>query len=240
MQQEHPLVTLVYRAKGDGAKADALIRDYLPFIRNQVSKFLARPLLHEAEDEISIAMLAFFEAIQGYHKKKGAFLDYAALVIHNRLTDYKRKEARHHYISLDAATEDDGLPLAECLADPKDEAEELALQQATQQEIRELSNVMEKFGLTFEDAADNCPTQQRTLTACRKVFEYAAEHKEICQQLLKTRRLPLAKLTQATGVARKTLERHRKYLTVLLLIQTNGYELLRGKLYIKKKEGVRS
>ena len=240
MQQEHPLAVRVYSAKGDGAKADALIRDYLPFIRSQVSKFLARPLSQEAEDETSIAMLAFYEAIEGYHKKKGAFLDYAALVIRNRLTDYKRKEARHHYISLDTATEEDGLPPADFLADPKDEVEELVLQQATRQEIQELSRVMEKFGLTFEDAADNCPTQQRTLAACRKVFEYAADNKEITQQLLKTRRLPLAKLVHATGVSRKTLERHRKYLTVLLLIQTNGYELLRGKLYIRKKGGTLS
>ena len=33
-----------------------------------------------------------------------------------------------------------------------------------------------------------------------------------------------------TGVERKTLERHRKYLLAILLAFTNGYEIIRGHL----------
>lgn len=45
-------------------------------------------------------------------------------------------------------------------------------------------------------------------------------------------------LMEGTGVERKTLERHRKYLAAILLAFTNGYEIIRGHLYqIAPKRG---
>ena len=76
--------------------------------------------------------------------------------------------------------------------------------------------------------ADNCPKQQRTLEACRQAVRYAREHPELLEELLRTKKLPLARLCEGSGAARKTLERHRKYITALLLIYTNGYEIIRG------------
>ena len=48
--------------------------------------------------------------------------------------------------------------------------------------------------------------------------------------LLQTKKLPIGQLTAGSGVERKTLERHRKYMVALLLIYTNGYEIIRGHL----------
>ena len=53
---------------------------------------------------------------------------------------------------------------------------------------------------------------------------------ELLDELLKTRRLPIARLSEGSGTERKTLERHRKYMVALLLIYTNGYEIIRGHL----------
>ena len=78
--------------------------------------------------------------------------------------------------------------------------------------------------------ADNCPKQQRTLDACRKALQYARENPELLDTLLQTKRLPIGQLTAGSGVERKTLERHRKYMVALLLIYTNGYEIIRGHL----------
>ena len=43
-------------------------------------------------------------------------------------------------------------------------------------------------------------------------------------------KLPIAELASGAGAERKTLERHRKYMVALLLIYTNGYEIIRGHL----------
>ena len=50
---------------------------------------------HRHEDELSIAMLAFYEAILGYAKSRGAFLPYARPGHPKPLIDYTRKERRH-------------------------------------------------------------------------------------------------------------------------------------------------
>ena len=47
---------------------------------------------------------------------------------------------------------------------------------------------------------------------------------------LKSGRLPINELAAGSGVDKKTLERHRKYLVAILLAFTNGYEIIRGHL----------
>lgn len=238
MQTEHQIVKAVYAAKENSGKADDLIRSYIPFIRSEATKLMNR-LCTEQDDEYSIAMMAFYEAIMGYEKGRGAFLSYAALLIKSRLIDYTRKETRHRgQISLDEELGgEDDRTLADTLADDHDYYEESAHREATRQEIEELSAVMAAFDVSFSDVADNCPKQERTLEACAKAIRYAGENKKLLDELLRTKKLPLAQLVLGSGVERKTLERHRKYILTMLLIQTNGYEIIRGHLYHVLKKG---
>ncbi len=64
MNEEHVLVSQVYEAKEDMEAADRLIGTYLPFIKSETAKYLKRPLVEENDDELSIAMIAFHEAIR--------------------------------------------------------------------------------------------------------------------------------------------------------------------------------
>ena len=89
---------------------------------------------------------------------------------------------------------------------------------------------MQEFGVSLSEVAANCPKQQRTLDACRKALQHARENPELLDDFLKTKRLPIGQLAAGSGVERKTLERHRKYMVALLLIYTNGYEIIRGHL----------
>ena len=231
MGKEHDLVAQVIAAKTDNLAADELIEAYLPFIKAEAAKFLQRPVIEGHDDELSIALIAFHEAVLGYSSGRGAFLSYAAMLIRSRLIDYRRKESRHsHVLSLDASDGEDGTSRGDMVADQKDYSEELIMRQVTQAEIKELTDQMSDFGVMLADVADNCPKQERTLAACRKAMQYAKEHPKLLDEFLRTRKLPMAQLAQGSGVERKTLERHRKYLVALLLIQTNGYEILRGHL----------
>ena len=179
-------------------------------------------------------MIAFHEAKLGYERERGAFLNYASMLIRSRIIDYQRKEARHRgTISLHEETGEDERTLMDELADEKDYYESSANLEATKQEIEELAATIAQYGVSFSDIADNSPKQGRTLEACAQAISYGAQNKEILDKLTKTKKLPLAELVRGSGVERKTLERHRKYILVMLLLHTNGYEIIRG--YLRNK-----
>lgn len=237
MEKEHEIIRAVYAAKEDNAAADDLIRRYIPFIRAEASKFLGK-FCTDSDDEYSIAMIAFHEAVLGYSRERGAFLKYAALLIRSRLTDYARKESRHQgNLSLDESSEEDERTLLDQVADERNVYEESHNLEATQQEIAELAGVLQQFGVSFADIADHSPKQERTKETCLTAVRYAMEHRELLDELLRTKKLPMTELVNA-GCDRKTLERHRKYVLAMLVIQTNGYEIIRGHLrHVWKKGG---
>ena len=120
---EHSIVGQVYAAKTDPEAADALIGQYMGFIRSETVKFVHAAPEDGHEDELSIAMLAFYEAVLGYEKSRGAFLPFAARAIRNRLIDHYRTERRHRdVLSLHApgGGEEDSA-LMDTLPDARDE-----------------------------------------------------------------------------------------------------------------------
>ena len=232
VRAEHSIVGQVYAAKTDPEAADALIGQYTGFIRSETAKLTRAARPDGYEDELSIAMLAFYEAILGYEKSRGAFLPYAARAIRNRLIDHYRAEKRHEgLVSLHAPAGDgEDRTLLDTLPDSRDEIGDYEARSASQREIREFGAQLACFGITFSDVADNCPRQERTLAACRRVLDHARSHPELLDRLVETGRLPMNELAAGAGVEKKTMERHRKYLVAILLAFTNGYEIIRGHL----------
>ena len=235
---EHLIVKKVYDAKSDMQIADELIKEYMPFIKSETSKFLHRVPTYD-DDELSISMIAFHEAIRSYSRTRGSFLKYASVIIKNRLIDYARKEQKQSgVLSIEMLGEERETSVENNMPDEKDEIAEYEMRDATKSEIVELVRQMEPFGVSLSDVADNCPKQQKTIKACADAIEYAKQHPELLDEFLRTKRLPMAELTKGSGAERKTLERHRKYLVALLLIYTNGYEIIRGHIKQVLKVGL--
>lgn len=235
---EHKIETLVLSAQADSRVADELIVQYLPFIKSETAKFLKR-IPDDGQDELSIAMFAFYESAMAYRRGRGAFLGLAAAAIRNRLIDYARKERRQAgQLSLDTPSGDEeGLSLGEQIVSEKNGIEEFDNQAAAQGEIEEFAGQLAEFGISLPDIADNCPKQERTLSACMAVLDFAREKPELLQQFLRTKKVPMAQLALGAGIERKTLERHRTYIAAILLAYTNGFEMIRGHLHrIKRKE----
>lgn len=178
-------------------------------------------------------MLAFYEAVLAYEKSRGAFLPYAARAIKNRLIDHYRAEKRHgNVISLHTPLggEEDGGELLDTIPDTVDHGSDYAVRTASRREIQEFSEKLAQFGLTFSDVADNCPRQERTFAACRRVLDFARTQPELLKRVEDTGKLPMGELSAGSGTDKKTMERHRKYLVAILLAFTNGYEIIRGHL----------
>lgn len=232
VRMEHSIVGQVYAAKTDPEAADVLIGQYIGFIRSETVKFTHAAPEDGHEDELSIAMLAFYEAILSYEKSRGAFLPYAARAIRSRLIDHYRAEKRHrNVISLHTPAGGGGdKPMLETLPDARNEIDAFEVRTASQKEIREFGAQLERLGISFSDVADNCPRQERTLAACRRVLDYARSNPELLDKLAETGRLPMNELASGSGTDKKTMERHRKYLVAILLAFTNGYEMIRGHL----------
>ena len=204
VRTEHDIVSQVRSAKTDSEAADALIRQYMGFIRSETVKFLHTAPENGHEDELSIAMLAFY-----------------------------RTEKRHgNVISLHTPLggEEDGGELLDTIPDTVDHAGDYAVRTASRREIQEFSEKLAQFGLTFSDVADNCPRQERTFAACRRVLDFARTQPELLKRVEDTGKLPMGELSAGSGTDRKTMERHRKYLVAILLAFTNGYEIIRGHL----------
>lgn len=234
MNSGNELVDQVYAAKTDNTAADTLIRQYMGFIRAETAKYLHRSPVDGQDEELSIVLLAFYEAILGYEKSRGAFLSYASKGIRSRLIDYYRKERKHAKVSSlhEPLQEEDCKVLKiDHLEHPDNAIEKIHRQTATQEEIQEFEAQLREFGISFSDVADNCPRQKRTLQACRQVLAAARKHPELLDELVRTKKLPMAALSDISRTDKKTMERHRKYLVAILLAFTNGYEIIRGHLY---------
>lgn len=228
MTADHGIVEKIEKAKTDIVEADNFIREYMPFIKSEVASFINRAPQEGVDDELSIGMIAFHEAIEKYDIEKGNFLSFASMLIRNRLIDFTRKEKRHRgNISLYEEVGEDG-EIIDIIEGEESHEEDIVYRDATKAEIAELSRQMENFGVSFMDVAENSPKQDRTLEACREVIRYAYENKELMEKFLKSKKLPITELEKGSKVSKKTIERHRKYLVVMLLIYSNGYEIIRG------------
>lgn len=245
MREEYDLLEQIRAAQQNADAADGLIRQYMPYVKSETAKFIKRVPREGHDDELSVAMFAFYESILSYRQEKGAFLRFASTGIRNRLIDYYRKEKRHQgLVSLEqpmGSGKEDDRTLLDHIDTGRDETAELAERSAAKEEIRHFSDQLASFGLSFSDIADSCPRQERTLNACHKVLAFAIEYPELLDQLVQAKKLPMAQLCAGAGVERKTLERHRKYLIAILLAYTNGFEIIRGHLrQIRQKGGERA
>ncbi|MBQ8662267.1 MAG: RNA polymerase subunit sigma [Eubacterium sp.] len=238
MREEHVIVQQILEAQQNVDVADRFIRQYMPYIKSETAKFIKRVPVEGHDEELNIAMFAFYEAMRAYCADKGAFLPLASMTIKNRLIDHYRKEQRHAgviYYDKNISDEDEETTFLDGLANEVDEYEAMTLREATKDEIAHFTSELADFGLCLSDVADSCPKQERTLQSCMKVLAYAKSHPEIIELMLGSKKLPITALAQGAGVEKKTLERHRKYVLAILLAFTNGFEIIRGHLYQLQK-----
>ena len=67
------------------------IEQSMPFIIKTTSSFLGRYVCTDNDEEFSIALIAFNEAIEKYNEDRGNFWAFAKLVIESRLKNNLRK-----------------------------------------------------------------------------------------------------------------------------------------------------
>lgn len=213
----------VLAARQDPAILEEFIKGYEPFILSCAAK-TAKRHISKNDDEWSIALIAFNEAVEGYDPEKGNFLSYCKLIIRSRLIDYFRQQNKHSgQVSLEALENKD-LPSNETDTSIKEE-------------IDALSQVVQNIGFSLYELADCSPKAQKTRQACKRIVRYILSSPIILTTIRSDKRLPVKLIEKNTQLPRKIIERHRKYILTAVEILDGEYSYLSEYLaYLREDE----
>ncbi|MDQ6420383.1 RNA polymerase sigma factor SigI [Paenibacillus sp. LHD-117] len=227
--------------QGDEKLRERFIAEYSPYIAKVTSRFSKRYIDPERDDEFSIALLAFNEAIDGFDSSAGrSFLGFAKTVMQRRLIDYARKEHRHlqsvPYSAFDSEGEDqtayNALETKQALA-----AHETSRSDTERRiEIVELSGELELYGITFMELVEQSPKHADSRAMLISIASRLADTAAWMESLKATQKLPVKELMDACGVSRKTIERNRKYIIAIAIIQSGHYPYMNDYLRIRKSD----
>lgn len=199
------------QAKDDQKALEDFIRSQEGFIIKAASR-ASKHYITKSDDEWSVALSAFVEAVEKYELEKGSFMAFAELLIRRRLIDLFRINGRFNE---EVHVED-----IENEPDKSVDGNEIKL------EILALGEDLKLYGIEFMDLADASPKAQKTRDACRKAINWMLENPMIINQLREAHQLPIKIIENNTGVPRKILERHRKYMIAVVEILTGDYPWL--------------
>lgn len=208
------------------------VEEYKPFIASCAEKISGRYLNYGSDDELSIAMMAFVEAIRSFDQSKGNFFSFSRNVIKRRLIDYYRREARlKNVISLNIHMEgqDEDFDLSVGKAVQMYSDRQLAEQRRV--ELEELGSELSAWNITYSDLAGSSPRHERTRKQCRELAALILSKPDLLQVVLEKKYLPVAQLERNSKIPRKMIERFRKYIIAVIVIATGDYEYIRD--YIK-------
>ncbi len=224
----------ILAAQTDSLARESYLADHRTFVQRVASNFSQRPLNWNSDDELSIALMAFNEAIEVYKPEKGVpFLGFARRVIYNRLTDYLRKESRHRHLSLVPTQDEEGNKVSqfELNAAWENYYEQLVAEERAQ-ELVEYQRELKAFGLTMQDLVAVSPKHRDTRENLMRAAIVLCSDPKMRQTLFRKKQLPMKELSFASGMHLKTLERGRKYIIAVACILCNQ-ELIHLRSYIK-------
>jgi len=211
--------TLIAAKNGNTLAREELIKSHKPFIARVSSKICNRYLSWDNDDELSIALLAFNEAIDNFDPQGGAsFYSFVQIVIRRRLVDFFRKEGKHQHLSLSPMNiEDEELSRFD-LDSSLEQYQECESQEVFADVVENYVKALSYYKVTLDDLLKVSPKQRDSRHALQKAA-LALSNNPYCMAYLKSHRLlPVKELEALTGVKRKALEKGRKYLIALALI----------------------
>jgi RNA polymerase sigma factor len=238
---ETPEAVLLRIKEGDREQRDTFIAAYQPYVAKVTSRFCKRYIDPSRDDEFSIALLAFNEAIDQFSPTAGrSFLGFAETVIRRRLIDHVRREQRHAHVAPFSAfdtEDDDDFPVNP--VETRQALSEYGKQTETEErrnEIEEFGVKLLRFGIKFSELADVSPKHIDSRLMLFGIGRQIARSPELYLLMESKRQLPIKILLESTSVSRKTLERNRKFLIAIALIYNGSYPFLQAYLQIPDEE----
>ncbi|NLO41111.1 MAG: RNA polymerase sigma-I factor [Ruminiclostridium sp.] len=225
MKNSH-LEQLVLESREDQQKLNDLLEAYKPFIASCVQKLSGKYMRYGSDDELSVGMMAFVQAVKAYKPLYGEFLSYAGKVIRNKVIDYYRGQKRHtaKVVSLRLEPEemDETIDQQASLASYDEER----FRQDRVLEIQSLKEILAGYGIRLSELENVSPKSKQTKQICSQVIQVIIRSPGMKDETLQSGNLPLVQIEKELNVKRKKFERHRKYIIAVLLIKTGDYPYL--------------
>lgn len=219
---------------GDEEAMQNLLQSYAPFMKKTAAQVCKR-FIDDHDDEYSIALTAFHEAVQKYEQNKNAsFLTFAHMVIRRRIIDFIRKEGKRNEYSHDFRNnneEESGNWVSD-----GESLNRFHIQQQIEkrrEEIMQFEKLLLEYGLSFRILAECSPVHEDARRTAIQISQMVAETDDYKNYLIEKKKLPIKEMEQLVKVSRKTIERNRKYIVALALLLMSDFHYLKD--YLKER-----
>ncbi len=231
--KDKPLEEMVASIQqGDKAMQNYLLRTYQPFIAKSVSEVCKRYIDPKRDDEFSIGLSAFNEAIFSYSSEKGSsFLSFAKLVVKRKVIDYIRyNQKRPTPLSLDETYDAEQMenPMELVAVKEKYNQEQDAIHR--REEIMDFKEKLKEYKLTLVDLTEASPKHRDARESAVKTARILFQDKELREFVHSKKKLPIKELVNKVDVSKKTLERNRKFILAIFIVLSEDYIYLKDYL----------
>lgn len=202
---------------GNSQAREKLIAQHRPYILKEAQRVCRRYLEWGHDDELSIALMAFNEAIDVYREyENSSFEGLCRTVIKRRLIDYFRKVNKDEKF-LTGSEDISHFAVEEDWERNEREAE-----------INKYRQTLNDFNLDFDILVETQPKHKQTREKLQRAAMILARESELISYLKSSGRLPKRRLCEQAGITSRVLDRGRNYVVALaLLLSSEELPLLR-------------
>ncbi len=214
--------------KNNEEEINRFVEEYKPFIASCTEKLAGRYVRYGEDDELSIAMMGFVEAIKAFDGARGNFLPFSQGVIKRRLIDYYRKEKRHsNVISLNTYMGEENEEFDLSSGESLEQYDKDRLGEYRRLELEQLGRELLEYEITFFELASVSPKQDRTHKVFGEIAGFLLSRPDLIQRIKEKKYLPVAEIVNALKLPRKIVERSRKYIIAVVIIASGDYQYIR-------------
>ncbi|OIK14504.1 RNA polymerase sigma factor SigI [Bacillus sp. MUM 13] len=210
--------------EGDILLRNEVIQSFKPFIAKAVSAVCKR-YISESDDEFSIGMIAFNEAIDKFTPEKGSsLLSFADTLVKRRVIDYLRSQSKNTELLIDVTAEDD--EYSQSFIESEKSMQEFDKQNDSKKRKEEISLFQERlraFNISFSDLVKHSPKHSDARKGAIGIAHILMEDPGLVDVVYKSKRLPIKQLEKVVKVSRKTIERNRIFIIAMLIILNEDF-----------------
>ena len=201
-------------------------RDHILYLTARI----LRKTVTDSDDEFSIALMAVSEALDSYDENKGAFWNYASLVIKSRILDEYRKQSSYNkelLLSPDSFSGETGDTERDAEISIRTELSKktaVYIDNSLKDELSALDKELKAFDIDLFDLPQVSPKSEKTKKTCRELISAFFLPPPLTDLLRKTGKLPVNDLIRRYGASRKLIDRHRKFIVASILIKDGDYK----------------